>query len=116
SGIDNPFVISIITNVVNVVSTLPGMYLVERMGRRPLLLMGAIGMCVCQYIVSIVGVTTESETSNKVLIAFVCFYIFFFASSWGPCGWVYTGELYSLKIRAKSLSISTASNWLFNCE
>ncbi|RPA85508.1 general substrate transporter [Ascobolus immersus RN42] len=114
TGIKNPFLIGLTTNLVNVVSTVPGMYLVERIGRRQLLLMGAAGMFICQYIVAIVGVTTESDVANKVLIAFVCFYIFFFASSWGPVGWVYTGELYSLKTRAKSLSISTAANWLLN--
>ncbi|KAI9807002.1 MAG: Plasma membrane low glucose sensor [Piccolia ochrophora] len=114
SGISNPFIISVITNVVNVISTFPGLYLVEKWGRRPLLLFGAIGMCVCQYIISIVGVTTDSEVSNKVLIAFVCIYIFFFACSWGPVAWVVTGELFPLKVRAKSLSMTTATNWLLN--
>lgn len=43
AGFENPFIISVITNTVNVVSTFPGLYLVEKMGRRNLLLMGAIG-------------------------------------------------------------------------
>jgi hypothetical protein len=54
------------------------------MGRRNLLLIGAIGMAVCQLIVAIVGVSSGSLVANKVLIAFVCFYIFFFEFSWGP--------------------------------
>lgn len=87
SGIHNPFVISLITNIVNVLSTFPGLYMVEKWGRRRLLLFGAIGMCVCQYIVAIVGVSTSSVVANKVLIAFVCIYIFFFACSWGPVAW-----------------------------
>ncbi|KAL4780410.1 general substrate transporter [Aspergillus varians] len=114
SGITNSFIITLITNIVNVVSTLPGLYMVEKWGRRPLLLFGAVGMCVCQFIVAIVGTTTESSVSNKVLIAFVCVYIFFFASSWGPVAWVVTGELFPLKARAKCLSITTAANWLLN--
>ena len=114
SGIHNGFVISTITNVVNVCSTFPGLYLVEKWGRRPLLLFGAVGMFVCQYIVAIVGTTTSSQVSNKVLIAFVCFYIFFFASSWGPVAWVVTGEIFPLKSRAKCLSMTTATNWLLN--
>ncbi|KAI5811590.1 general substrate transporter [Peziza echinospora] len=114
SGIDNPFLIGLITNLVNVVSTLPGLYLVERMGRRNLLLFGAIGMAVSQFVVAIVGVTAASVVANKVLIAFVCIYIFFFACSWGPVAWVVTGEMFPLKVRAKALSITTATNWLLN--
>lgn len=114
SGINNPFTITLITNIVNVVSTFPGLYMVERWGRRPLLMFGAVGMCISQFVVAIVGVTATSTVANKVLIAFVCFYIFFFACSWGPCAWVVTGEIFPLKVRAKSLSITTATNWLLN--
>ncbi|OXV10049.1 hypothetical protein Egran_02189 [Elaphomyces granulatus] len=114
SGIDNPFVVTLITSIVNVLSTLPGLYMVEKWGRRPLLLFGAVGMFVSQFIVAIVGTTTSSTVANQVLIAFVCFYIFFFASSWGPVAWVVTGELFPLKARAKCLSMTTATNWLLN--
>jgi SP family sugar:H+ symporter-like MFS transporter len=88
--------------------------MVEKLGRRNLLLMGAIGMCVCQYIVAITGTVSGSTDvgAQKAAIAFVCIYIFFFASSWGPVAWVVTGELFPLKARAKCLSMTTASNWL----
>lgn len=83
SGISNGFIVTVITNVVNVCSTFPGLYLVEKWGRRPLLLFGAIGMFVCQMIIASVGTALPgSQVANKVLIAFVCIYIFFFASSW----------------------------------
>ncbi|KAJ5274070.1 Major facilitator-type transporter ecdD [Penicillium angulare] len=114
SGIKDSFVITLITNIINVVSTFPGLYMVEKWGRRPLLMFGAVGMCVSQLIVAIVGTAADSEVANKVLIAFVCVYIFFFACSWGPVAWVVTGELYPLKARAKCLSITTATNWLLN--
>ncbi|KDR80674.1 hypothetical protein GALMADRAFT_241049 [Galerina marginata CBS 339.88] len=116
SGISNAFVISIVTNVVNVVMTVPGMWGIERFGRRRLLLVGAIGMCVCEYIVAIIGVTisTENLAGQKVLIAFVCFYIAFFASTWGPIAWVVCGEIFPLQLRAKGMSLSAASNWLWN--
>jgi len=116
SGIQNPFTITLITSCINVASTFPGLYLVESWGRRPLLMMGAIGMCVCQFIVAITGTVagTENLAAQKALIAFICIYIFFFASSWGPCAWVVTGEIFPLKVRAKSLSMTTASNWLLN--
>jgi len=115
SGISSPFVIQLITNVVNVVSTLPGMVFVESIGRRKLLMIGAGGMAVCQILVASVGTASiEAQAANTVLIVFVCIYIFFFASSWGPVVWVVTSEIYPLKVRAKSMSISTASNWLLN--
>jgi len=116
AGFRDPFVISVITNCVNVFSTLPGLYMVEKLGRRNLLLLGAIGMCVCQYIVAITGTVagTTDLPAQRTSIAFVCIYIFFFASSWGPVAWVVTGELFPLKARAKCLSMTTASNWLLN--
>ncbi|KAL7266192.1 Plasma membrane low glucose sensor, partial [Rhizina undulata] len=114
SGISDAFTIGLITNLVNVLSTFPGLWAVEKMGRRNLLLYGAVGMCVCEFIVAIVGVTASSVVANKVLIAFVCIYIFFFASSWGPVAWVVTGEIFPLKSRAKCLSMTTATNWLLN--
>ena len=115
SGISNPFIISVITDVVNVVSTVPGLYLVEKWGRRSLLMFGAIGMSVSQLIVASVGTALpDNKSANQALIAFVCFYIFFFACSWGPCAWVVTGEIFPLKARAKGLSMTTASNWLLN--
>ncbi|KAL9530268.1 Major facilitator-type transporter [Sphaerulina musiva] len=110
------FTIQVITNVVNVVSTLPGLYLVEKMGRRGLLLFGAIGMCTAQFIVAITGTAASADNiaAQRAAIAFVCIYIFFFACSWGPVAWVVTGELYSLNVRAKCLSMTTATNWLLN--
>jgi len=116
SGINDPFLVSVATNIVNVFMTLPGMWGVERFGRRRLLLIGAVGMCVCEFIVAIVGVTVSVHNlaGQKVLIAFVCIYIAFFASTWGPIAWVITGEIFPLQVRAKAMSLSVASNWLWN--
>ncbi|KAL5121597.1 Plasma membrane low glucose sensor [Pleosporales sp. CAS-2024a] len=116
AGFKDPFISQVITNCVNVASTFPGLYMVEKLGRRNLLLLGAIGMSVCQFIVAITGTVagTTDLPAQRTAIAFVCIYIFFFASSWGPVAWVVTGELYPLKARAKCLSMTTASNWLLN--
>ena len=71
-----------ITSSVNVASTFPGLYLVEAWGRRPLLMFGAVGMCVCQFIVAGVGTALPNEkAAQNALVAFVCIYIFFFACS-----------------------------------
>jgi len=79
-------------------------------------LVGAAGMCICQFLVAIIGVTisTTNTAGQKVLIAFVCIYIAFFASTWGPITWVVTGEIYPLNIRAKAMSLTTSSNWLWS--
>ena len=63
--------------------TVPGIWGVERFGRRRLLLIGAIGMCVCEYIVAIIGVTISvtNLAGQRVLIAFVCIYIVCFLGS-----------------------------------
>ena len=116
SGISDPFLITIATNIINVFMTLPGMWGVERFGRRRSLLVGAAGMCICEYLVAIVGVTvsTSNMAGQKVLVAFVCIYSAFFASTWGPITWVITGEIFPLNIRAKAMSLSIASNWLWN--
>ncbi|KAG9245724.1 MFS sugar transporter-like protein [Calycina marina] len=115
-GISSPFIIQLVMNIVNVVSTIPGMMLVETLGRRRLLMGGAIGMAVCQFTIATVGtvIPEAKRTTNLVLIVFACIYIFFFASTWGPVPWVVTAEIYPLKVRAKSMSLSTASNWFLN--
>jgi len=116
AGIHDPFLISIATSTVNVGMTLPGIWGVERFGRRRLLLVGAVGMTVCEFIIAIIGSTTSAsnQSAQSTLVAFVCFYIAFFASTWGPITWVVTGEIFPLNIRAKAMSLSVASNWLWN--
>jgi len=125
AGIKNPFIITIIADVVNTVMTIFGIQLIDRVGRRKLLMIGAAGMCISEFIVAIVGVTAGHPhavpggvevnlTAQRVLIAFTCIYIAFFATSWGPVIWALTGELFPLGVRAKSMSLAVASNWLWN--
>ncbi|KAK3986023.1 general substrate transporter [Cladorrhinum sp. PSN332] len=125
SGVSSGFIVSMITSAINVASTIPGLYAVDKWGRRPLLLLGAIGMCASQLVVAVCGTVSTGQDANgeiyvkslagqKTAVAFVCIYIFFFASTWGPLAWVVTGEIFPLKTRAKSLSITTATNWLLN--
>jgi sugar porter (SP) family MFS transporter len=123
AGIGNAFLIQIIADIVNTVMTIVGVQLIDRVGRRRLLLIGAVGMCIAEFIIAIVGVTAGqinpvtqavNKPAQKVLIAFVCIYIAFFAISWGPVVWVITGEIFPLAIRAKGMSLSVASNWLWN--
>lgn len=83
-----------ITTIVNVLSTPISFYTMEKFGRRQLLLWGALGMVVCQFIVAIVGVTDgHNNQAVRAMISFICIYIFFFASTWGPGAWVVIGEV-----------------------
>lgn len=116
-GVNNPYTKSTIINVINVVSTIPGLLIIESWGRRRLLMAGALGMAACQLIMA--SFTTAAgddlrSVKETILIVFCCFNIFFFAASWGPVVWVVTSEIYPLKVRAKSMSLSTASNWILN--
>ncbi|KAK1837147.1 general substrate transporter [Podospora conica] len=117
ADIPDPFKITLIIQVINCVSTLPGLVVVESWGRRRLLIVGAIGMAICQLLIASYATASGDDNGtvqNQILIIFVAIYIFFFAASWGPVVWVVTSEIYPLKVRAKSMSISTASNWLLN--
>ncbi|TFA99718.1 hypothetical protein CCMA1212_008461 [Trichoderma ghanense] len=125
SGVSSGFTIGMVTAGINVASTIPGLLAIDRWGRRPLLLLGAIGMCVSQLIVAVIGTISTGQRPNgeifvknlggqQAAVAFVCIFIAFFASTWGPLAWVVTGEIYPLSTRAKALSMTTATNWLLN--
>jgi len=128
-AISNAFLISLIFNLVNVCSTPISFYTVERFGRRTLLVWGAFGMLVCQFLVAIIGVsvgfnhTHTDEAGNSIAnnipavnaqIAFIAIFIFFFASTWGPGAWIVIGEIFPLPVRSRGVGLSTASNWLWN--
>ncbi|RKK79347.1 putative glucose transporter rco-3 [Fusarium oxysporum] len=130
-AISNSFLISLIFTLVNVCSTPISFWTVERFGRRFILIAGAFGMLVCQFLVAILGVTVgfnkthpdpevpDHAIANNISavnaqIAFIAIFIFFFASTWGPGAWIVIGEIFPLPIRSRGVGLSTASNWLWN--
>ncbi|KAG0195962.1 hypothetical protein BGX33_002300 [Mortierella sp. NVP41] len=127
-AVSNPFLMSLIFTLVNVLSTPLSFWFVERFGRRSMLLWGAIGMTVCELIVAAIGVTVGFNHTQVVdgvtlannvsavyaQIAFIAIYIFFFATTWGPGAWVLIGEIFPLSIRSRGVALSTASNWFWN--
>ncbi|EXF83726.1 hypothetical protein CFIO01_01453 [Colletotrichum fioriniae PJ7] len=130
-AISNTFLISLVFTLVNVCSTPLSFWTVERFGRRTILLWGAAGMTICQFLVAIIGVTvgfnhthpdpndaTKSIADNipavNAQIAFIAIFIFWFASTWGPGAWILIGEVFPLPIRSRGVALSTASNWLWN--
>lgn len=127
-AIKNTFLISLIFTLINVLSTPISFWTIEKFGRRPLLLWGALGMLICQFLVGIIGDTVgfnHAHIENGVSIAnnisavnaqiaFICIFIFFFASTWGPGAWVVIGEIFPIPVRSRGVGLSTASNWLWN--
>lgn len=116
SGIQDPYLISVLTNVVNVAATLPAFILIERLGRRPLLIWGAFFLAIFQLIIGIAGVAipVSNTAGQRVLVAFVFLYVASFAVSWGTVAWVLAAEIFPLSIRAKGVSMTNATNWAVN--
>jgi sugar porter (SP) family MFS transporter len=113
---------SVITSVTNIVTTLVAIALIDRIGRRPLLLFGAAGMTVtlgimafCFSQASIVDgkPSLPGGVGTLALIA-ANLYVFAFGATWGPTVWVLLGEMFNNYIRASALAVAAAAQWLAN--
>lgn len=102
-----------INGIVYVLSTVPPWYLVDRWGRRKILISGGIVMAISLTMISYFMFLDIVATPTFVVV-FVIIYNAFFGFSWGPIPWLYPPEILPLSIRAKGASLSTASNWAFN--
>jgi MFS transporter, SP family, sugar:H+ symporter len=114
--------ISVITSVVNIVSTLIAISLIDRTGRRPLLIVGSIGMTVSLGVMAAVfgtaavkhGQPTLSGAAGPIALIAANLFVVFFAMSWGPVVWVLLGEKFPNRIRAAALSVAAAAQWVAN--
>ncbi|HEY2206225.1 MAG TPA: sugar porter family MFS transporter [Pseudonocardia sp.] len=112
---------TVITSVTNIVTTLIAIALVDKVGRKPLLLVGAAGQAVCLLIMAIIfgiapvvdGIPQLGGTGPVAVIA-ANLYVVFFGCSWGPVVWVMLGEMFNNKIRAMALAVAAAAQWLAN--
>lgn len=102
-----------INGLVYVCSTIPPWYLVDKWGRRPILLSGAVIMAISLASVAFWMRLDFSHTPALVVVSVVIFNAAF-GYSWGPIPWLYPPEIMPLTIRAKGASLSTATNWAFN--
>jgi MFS family permease len=93
-----------------VVSTL----LVDRVGRRPLFMTGSIGMILWLVIMAVFNKVSLGETSAVLVIVFTMVYVCTFGMSWACVDWLYPAEIFSLRARAKGMSLAVGSNWLSN--
>lgn len=116
------FLISTITSVVNVAVTFVAIALVDRVGRRPMLLAGSIGMTVSLAFMAISFSQSHLVDGNPQLpgawgpVALVAANIFVisFGATWGPLMWVLLGEMFPPSIRAAALGIGSSANWIAN--
>lgn len=102
-----------INGITYFLSTIPPWYIVDRWGRRPILLTGAVAMCISLALIAYVSYLKIPSTPNMVVIL-VIIYNAAFGYSWGPIPWLYPPEILPLKIRSKGASLSTATNWACN--
>lgn len=97
---------------VQVVMTLIAVRLIDRVGRKPLLVAGSIGMSLSLFVLGFthmaMGNTTVSGWTTLVCLAV---YIFFFSISWGPVVWVMLSEIFPLGIRGIGMGIGAVANW-----
>ena len=111
---------SLITAVVNVLATLITVVLVERMGRKRLLLLGSCGMTISLMAMAIglrglgaiQGIDQISGASSVVVMLAVNLFVLAFGCSWGPVLWILLGELFSNLIRDGALGVSVTAKWL----
>jgi SP family sugar:H+ symporter-like MFS transporter len=120
----NSLLITVITSVINIVTTLIAIATVDKFGRKPLLLLGSIGMTVTLGTLAVVfgnaainpatGNPTLPGTSGIIALLAANLYVVFFGFSWGPIVWVLLGEMFNNKIRAAALSVAASIQWIAN--
>jgi SP family galactose:H+ symporter-like MFS transporter len=97
---------------VNVLMTVVALWLLDRVGRRPLLLWGVVGMVIS---LGFLGLAFNSSNMTQklapVAVGCVALYVACFAISLGPVFWLMISEIYPLKIRGLAMSVATAGNW-----
>ncbi|GAA5987746.1 hypothetical protein JCM10908_007196 [Rhodotorula pacifica] len=105
--------------ITNSVFTLPAVFFIDRVGRRVLLLAGAVGcglsLIVVGSLIAAYGHDWPAHTvAGRVAIAFVYIYDVNFSYSWAPIGWVLPSEIFNLATRSTAVSITTSTTWMAN--
>ncbi|WPG99477.1 Hypothetical protein R9X50_00229200 [Acrodontium crateriforme] len=108
-----------VTGVVFLVGTIPGMLVIDKLGRKPMLLIGSTVMFVSMVIVGVIVAKfrhdwPHHEVAGWVAVALIWVYIAAFGATWGPVSWTLVSEIFPLSIRAKGASIGASSNWINN--
>lgn len=110
-GMGNPMVQTIMMGIVNIAFTLVAIFTVEKLGRKPLLIWGSIGMAI-----GAAGVCLSNlvEVAPLVPVISIMVYSASFMFSWGPICWVLISEIFPNTIRSAAVAIAVAFQWIFN--
>jgi SP family sugar:H+ symporter-like MFS transporter len=115
--------VTMLTGLTNIVTTLVAMAFVDRIGRKPLLLVGSVGMaitlgamawCFSTATLDAGGSPVLSPGVGRLALVAANLYVFFFGASWGPVVWVLLGEMFNNRIRAAALSLGAGIQWVAN--
>lgn len=110
-GMTNPMVNTVVMGVVNILFTLVAVFTVEKLGRKPLLIIGSIGMAVGAFGVA---VTFGNPALSIACMISIMVYSASFMMSWGPICWVLIAEIFPNTIRGAAVAIAVAFQWIFN--
>ena len=110
-GMDNPMVNTVVMGVVNILFTLVAIFTVEKLGRKPLLIWGSIGMAIGAMGVAL---TFGHEGMAMLTMISIMVYSASFMFSWGPICWVLIAEIFPNTIRGAAVAIAVAFQWIFN--
>ena len=109
-GFDNPMILTVFNGIVNLAFTCVAIFTVEKLGRKPLLIVGSLGMAI-----GAIGVACTFGTDYQLLCMIsLMVYSASFMFSWGPICWVLIAEVFPNTIRGGAVAIAVAFQWIFN--
>ena len=111
AGQDSALLQTVVVGAANMLSTLIAILLVDKSGRKPLLLIGAVLMAVPMFGL---GLLFSLHSQGLLALIFVVVYVIGFAMSWGPVVWVVLSEMFPGPIRGKALALAVAAQWIAN--
>jgi len=111
AGSLSPDVQAVIIGVANLAFTLLGMLLIDRVGRRTLLAVGAVGMAVC---LAAAGAVLFGMLPQSLMLPALVGFIAFFAPSQGAVIWVYLSEIFPTSVRSRGSGLGASTHWLLN--
>ena len=111
AGKDASMLQTVVMGLVNVVFTVIAIATVDKLGRKPLLMIGSIGMAFGMFAI---GTLAFMKVIGISTLVFIIIYTASFMMSWGPICWVYISELFPNKIRGKAVAVAVAAQWAAN--